>query len=293
MKVIGVKFKRGGKMYHFDPGEIEINKGDDVIVETVHGIEYGTAVCCARDIPEEQLVAPVKKVLRIATRNDYDHLMSNEDKADEAYSICIEKIKKHNLKMKLVDVEYAFDNSKIIFFFTADGRVDFRELVKDLASAFKTRIELRQIAVRDETKIIGGLGPCGNEICCKRFLSDFASVSIKMAKEQNLSFNPAKISGLCGRLICCLNYEKDFYSEMAELMPEINETVLTPHGNGVVTATFPIKESVRVKITSKDESSSELYDVPLSQIKRTHRPKKAKQEQADAIDPELEKLTKE
>ena len=211
--VIGVRFKEAGKIYYFDPDQLQINAGDHVIVETARGIEYGSVVVGIKQVPEEEIIPPLKKVIRVATPEDDAHVVANNQYEKEAFAVCLEKIENHQLPMKLIDVEYTFDNSKIVFFFTADGRVDFRELVKDLATVFRTRIELRQIGVRDEAKMLGGIGFCGRELCCHTFLGDFAPVSIKMAKEQNLSLNPSKISGICGRLLCCLKYENDVYVE--------------------------------------------------------------------------------
>ena len=211
--VIGVRFKEAGKIYYFDPAELPITTSDHVIVETARGIEYGSVVVGLKEVDEEEVIPPLKKVIRIATPDDDARVEENHYREKEAFSICLEKIEQHKLPMKLIDIEYTFDNSKVIFFFTADGRVDFRELVKDLATVFRTRIELRQIGVRDEAKMLGGIGFCGRELCCHTFLGDFAPVSIKMAKEQNLSLNPSKISGICGRLLCCLKYENDVYVE--------------------------------------------------------------------------------
>lgn len=255
MKVIGVRFKSTKKIYYFNPNGFEIKKNDNVIVETARGIEFGQTVIGIRDVPEEDIVQPLQNVIRIATEQDEKTVAENIEKQKDAFEKCREKIEAHGLDMKLVDAEYTFDGTKLIFYFTSDGRVDFRELVKDLATMFRTRIELRQIAVRDETKMLGGLGACGNEICCKRFLGDFASVSIKMAKEQNLSLNPTKISGLCGRLICCLNFEKNFYDEMNEKLPAADEIVMSPKGSAQVVSTYPLKESVRVKYTNPDGST--------------------------------------
>ena len=206
IKVVGIRFKKAGKIYYFDPSDLNIKKGDYVVVETARGIEFGECVIYNKEISESEIISPLKKVIRVATEEDKDSHLVNKSKEKDAFSICEEKIQKHNLDMKLIDVEYTFDNNKVIFYFTADGRVDFRDLVKELATIFKTRIELRQIGVRDEAKVVGGLGPCGRPLCCSSFLGEFTSVSIKMAKEQNLSLNPTKISGVCGRLICCLNY---------------------------------------------------------------------------------------
>ena len=211
--VIGIRFKEAGKIYYFDPDQMQIQVGDHVIVETARGIEYGSVVVGLKQVPEEEIVPPLKKVIRVATPEDDAHVAANAEYEKEAFQVCLEKIEHHQLPMKLIDVEYTFDNSKIVFFFTADGRVDFRELVKDLATVFRTRIELRQIGVRDEAKMLGGIGFCGRPLCCHTFLGDFAPVSIKMAKEQNLSLNPSKISGSCGRLLCCLKYENDVYVE--------------------------------------------------------------------------------
>ncbi len=257
VKVIGVRFKRVGKVYYFLPGSIAFKQGDYAIVETAKGQEYGEVVLADKDVKEDDLVAPLKKVIRRATSKDEKKIEENKAKEKEALEICAKKIENHGLDMKLVDVEYTFDNSKIVFYFTADGRVDFRELVKDLAGVFKTRIELRQIGVRDEAKMLGGLGPCGRACCCSYFLGDFSPVSIKMAKEQNLSLSPTKISGLCGRLMCCLNYEHEHYCETQKRMPRPGRTVETPRGQGVVIDNNAITEKVRVKITLPDES----YDI--------------------------------
>ena len=211
IKIIGVRFRNAGKIYYFDPKKLPIKKGDHVIVETARGIAYGSVVADAREVTDDQVVQPLKPVIRIANADDNARAQRNKEKEKEAFRICLEKIRKHKLEMKLIDTEYTFDNNKVLFYFTADGRIDFRELVKDLASVFKTRIELRQIGVRDETKVVGGVGICGRELCCHTFLSEFAPVSIKMAKEQNLSLNPTKISGVCGRLMCCLKNEEDTY----------------------------------------------------------------------------------
>ena len=225
--VVGVRFKKAGKIYYFDPAGLDINKDDYVVVETARGIEFGHVVVGPKEVTEEEIVPPLKKVLRVANKEDFIIHQTNKEKAIEAFSICEKKIAEHGLEMKLIDVEYTFDNNKVIFYFTADGRVDFRELVKDLAAIFKTRIELRQIGVRDEAKMIGGLGPCGKPVCCTAFLGEFEPVSIKMAKEQSLSLNPTKISGLCGRLMCCLKYEHQVYEEILDTMPNIGSIVIT------------------------------------------------------------------
>ena len=239
--VIGVRFKKAGKVYYFDPNEIWPKPGDSVIVETARGVEFGEVVTGARTVSDEQIVTPLKKVVRIATEEDIRRAEYNARREEEAFRICQEKVAKHKLEMKLVSVEYTFDNSKIIFYFTANGRVDFRELVKDLASVFKMRIELRQIGVRDEAKMLGGLGSCGRPICCGAFLGDFQPVSIKMAKEQNLSLNPTKISGLCGRLMCCLKYEQDTYEQTLKRIPRVGKDIVTPDGVGVIAEINAIK----------------------------------------------------
>ncbi|SEN64676.1 PSP1 domain-containing protein [Lihuaxuella thermophila] len=249
LKVIGVRFRQAGKIYYFDPVDLEIQRGDHVIVETVRGIEYGKVVLGIRYVNEDEVVLPLKKVIRIATAGDRQQVEENIAAAKEALGICAEKVRDHQLEMKLVDAEYTFDRNKIIFYFTADGRVDFRELVRDLASVFRTRIELRQIGVRDEAKMLGGIGPCGRVLCCSSFLGDFEPVSIKMAKDQNLSLNPAKISGLCGRLMCCLKYENDHYEEAKQLLPDIGEQVLTPNGDGSVVVLNLLEKKVQVKLS--------------------------------------------
>ncbi|MDH2337475.1 PSP1 domain-containing protein [Clostridium perfringens] len=266
IEVIGVRFKKAGKIYYFGPNGIEIKKGQNVIVETARGIEFGECVIGIRKISEEDSVAPLKSVLRLATEEDINKHKENKAKETEAFEICLKKIEEHNLVMKLIDVEYTFDNNKVIFYFTAEGRVDFRELVKDLATIFKTRIELRQIGVRDEAKMIGGLGPCGRPLCCSTFLGDFASVSIKMAKEQSLSLNPTKISGICGRLMCCLNYEQSTYEEIRKELPRVGSVVETELGKGEVVGNNVLKELVRVKLPRKNEEiiqDFKMYDVKL------------------------------
>jgi cell fate regulator YaaT (PSP1 superfamily) len=252
IKVAGIRFKKAGKIYYFDPGDLEINKGSNVIVETARGIEFGECVTGLKIINEEDVVSPLKSVIRKATEQDENQHKENKIKEKEAFSVCLEKIKEHKLVMKLIDVEYTFDNNKVIFYFTADGRVDFRELVKDLATIFRTRIELRQIGVRDESKMVGGLGPCGRPLCCSSFLGDFVPVSIKMAKEQSLSLNPTKISGICGRLMCCLNYEQDTYEYTRKRLPRVGAIVDTPDGRGEVISNSVVKELVKVKIKAKD-----------------------------------------
>ena len=273
-KVIGVRFQNAGKLYFFDPGSYWPTAGDFVIVETARGVEFGEVVTGVKEIADDQLSAPLKQVIRIASAQDVQHAKDNERAEKEAYVICQQKISDHKLDMKLVSVEYTFDNSKILFYFTANGRVDFRSLVKDLASVFKTRIELRQIGVRDEAKMLGGLGPCGRPICCGAFLGDFQPVSIKMAKEQNLSLNPTKISGVCGRLMCCLKYEQDNYEQIRKQMPKVGKEVTTPDGVGVVWDLNIIKETVRVRIQKGD--SSELKDFPMTEVQRVNGPQAPK-----------------
>lgn len=263
--VIGVRFKRTGKVYYFDPQELQIERDQSVVVETVRGLECGLVTMGNREVPDEVVFMPLKPVLRIATEKDLQTVKAHEEKEKEAISISQEKIAEHKLDMKLIDVEYTFDGSKLIFYFTADGRVDFRELVKDLASIFRTRIELRQIGVRDETKLLGGIGPCGRVTCCNAHLGEFQPVSIRMAKEQNLSLNPTKISGLCGRLMCCLKYEQDYYEMMRKQMPKIGREVETPDGIGVVMENLPMKVSSRVRITLPDQTL-EIREYPLDKL---------------------------
>lgn len=268
IKVVGVRFKKAGKIYYFDPDKIEVQNNDFVIVETARGIEFGHVVVGPKEVTEEEIVTPLKKVLRIALDEDFDTHRENKKKAKEALEICEKKVADHNLDMKLVDVEYTFDNNKVIFYFTADGRVDFRDLVKDLASIFRTRIELRQIGVRDEAKMIGGVGPCGQVTCCTRFLGEFAPVSIKMAKEQSLSLNPTKISGLCGRLMCCLKYEQDTYEELLEKMPNVGDIVTTPQGRGIIVDTYTLLERVKAKVKLQD-GTEDILQFQVDEIQRT------------------------
>lgn len=258
-KVIGVRFKDGGKIYYFDPLEYEVRQGDGVIVDTTRGIVFGDVVEAPHEVPAEQLVTPLKPVIRIATPEDHEQRNLYRQKEKDAYAICQAKIEEHGLVMKLVEVEYIWGGSKILFYFTADGRVDFRELVKDLAGIFKTRIELRQIGVRDEAKMLGGLGVCGRPICCSSFLSDFIPVSIKMAKEQNLSLNQTKISGICGRLMCCLKFEQAGYEEMHKKMPRVGKEVITPDGNGTVLDNNVISETTAVKVQLNDGTFEVRY----------------------------------
>ncbi|MCQ6281850.1 stage 0 sporulation family protein [Bacillus sp. EB600] len=250
--VVGVRFKKAGKIYYFDPGDLSIQKNDFVIVETVRGVEHGKVVIAKKQVGEHDIVLPLKKVVRIADQKDRMIVEENKQAAEEAYQVCNEKVNEHQLDMKLVDVEYTFDRNKIIFYFTADGRVDFRELVKDLAAIFRTRIELRQIGVRDEAKMLGGIGPCGRMLCCSTFLGDFDPVSIKMAKDQNLSLNPTKISGLCGRLMCCLKYENDEYETAKEQLPDLGEIIATPHGTGKVVGLNLLERVLQVELKEQD-----------------------------------------
>ena len=266
--VIGVRFKKAGKVYYFDPCDFWPKPGQNVIVETARGIEFGEVVTAARSVSDEQLVSPLKKVVRIATPEDEQRAEFNAKREAEAFVVCQEKVAKHKLEMKLVSVEYTFDNSKIIFYFTANGRVDFRELVKDLASVFKMRIELRQIGVRDEAKMLGGLGSCGRPICCGAFLGDFQPVSIKMAKEQNLSLNPTKISGQCGRLMCCLKYEQDTYEQTLKRVPRVGKDIVTPDGVGVIVEINAIREKVKVRIRTGDDDSFELREYSMDDVRK-------------------------
>lgn len=264
-EIVGVRFKKVGKIYFFDPNGIEAVKGKGIIVETARGIELGEVAVANRSISDDKIVAPLKKAIRMATEEDEKTFADNEKKAAEAREVCEKKIEEHKLDMKLVDVEYTFDGTKLLFYFTADGRIDFRELVKELAAIYRTRIELRQIGVRDEVKMLGGYGMCGRELCCCNHLTDLNPVSIKMAKEQGLSLNPTKISGMCGRLMCCLKHEQDVYEEKLSRLPSIGALVKTPDGKGVVENVEVLKEVVRVKVEQKDEIIKKEY--PLSEIK--------------------------
>ncbi|USK59906.1 PSP1 domain-containing protein [Peribacillus asahii] len=263
--VVGVRFKKAGKIYYFDPGEIDIPKDDFVIVETVRGVEFGKVVTARKQVEENDVVLPLKKVLRIADKKDRLIVEENKAAAKEAYDICCQKVEEHKLDMKLVDVEYTFDRNKVVFFFTADGRVDFRDLVKDLAAIFRTRIELRQIGVRDEAKMLGGIGPCGRMLCCSTFLGDFEPVSIKMAKDQNLSLNPTKISGLCGRLMCCLKYENDEYESAKELLPDLGEIIKTPNGKGKVVGLNILERVLQIELIEQDRVLEYTLDEILNE----------------------------
>ena len=262
VKIVGVRFRNAGKVYYFDPKGYKIKAGDHVIVETARGVEYGSVVGGVRNVPDDTIVQPLKAVIRVATPEDDVRAQRNRDKEKDALKICQEKIIKHGLEMKLIDAEYTFDNNKVLFYFTADGRIDFRELVKDLAAVFKMRIELRQIGVRDETKILGGIGICGRVLCCNSYLSEFAPVSIKMAKEQNLSLNPTKISGVCGRLMCCLKNEEDTYEYLNSRLPGIGDTVTTVDGQkGEVQSVNVLRQKVKILIDVDDEKELQEYDV--------------------------------
>ena len=286
--IIGVSFRQAGKVYFFDPGDEKIERGEHVIVETAKGVEYGTVVVPNREMAEEKIVAPLKKIIRVATPKDEDIELKNREKEKDAYKICLEKIAKHGLEMKLIAAEYTFDNNKLLFYFTADGRIDFRELVKDLASVFRTRIELRQIGVRDETKICGGIGICGRTLCCHSYLSEFAPVSIKMAKEQNLSLNPTKISGVCGRLMCCLKNEEEAYEELNSRLPHIGSHVKTTEGlDAEVQSVSVLKQLVKV-IVSLDDGEKEVREYRVDELK--FRPNKSKNRIKDKHEKELKKL---
>ena len=275
VKVIGVRFRTAGKIYFFDPLKFDVKRGDHVIVETARGIEYGTVVGDPKEVEDDKVIQPLKPVLRVATARDTEQENANKQKEREAFKICLEKIKKHKLDMKLIDAEYTFDNNKVLFYFTADGRIDFRQLVKDLAAIFKTRIELRQIGVRDETKILGGIGICGRQLCCHTYLSEFAPVSIKMAKEQNLSLNQTKISGVCGRLMCCLKNEQETYEALNKSLPGTGDTVTLPDGlQGIVHSVNVLRQRVKVIVEVNDEK--EIQEYPVGELKFRSRKKKAK-----------------
>lgn len=272
IKVVGVRFRNAGKIYFFGPGELELQAGMHIIVETARGVEMGTVMTGPKEVSEEEVIQPLKPVIRIATEADEKTAEKNREKEKEAYRICLEKIAKHNLEMKLVEAEYTFDNNKLLFYFTADGRIDFRELVKDLAAVFRTRIELRQIGVRDETKIMGGIGICGRPLCCHSYLSEFAPVSIKMAKEQNLSLNPTKISGVCGRLMCCLKNEEETYEYLNSRLPNVGDYVSTDDGlRGEVSAVNVLRQMVKVVVEIDDEKEVRDYSVDQLRFKPKRR----------------------
>ena len=275
-KVIGVRFRKAGKIYFFSPGKLEIQRGDQVIVETARGVEFGNVVSGPKEVEDGDITQPLKSVIRVATDEDRKTEEKNRKKEREAFDICLEKIHKHGLEMKLIDAEYTFDNNKVLFYFTADGRIDFRELVKDLAAVFRTRIELRQIGVRDETKIRGGIGVCGRELCCHTYLSEFAPVSIKMAKEQNLSLNPSKISGVCGRLMCCLTNEEETYEELTSHLPSVGDYVTTPEGlKGEVSSLSVLRQQVKVIVTLENDEK-EIREYKVDELK--FKPKRKKSE---------------
>lgn len=285
VKIVGVRFRNAGKIYYFDPKQYDMEPGDHVIVETARGVEYGTVVTKVTDMDEKKVIQPLKPVIRVATQEDADRELKNKEKEKDALRICQEKIKKHNLEMKLIDAEYTFDNNKVLFYFTADGRIDFRDLVKDLAAVFKTRIELRQIGVRDETKILGGIGICGRPLCCNTYLAEFAPVSIKMAKEQNLSLNPTKISGVCGRLMCCLKNEEETYEYLNSRLPNVGDRVLADDGlKGEVQSVSVLRQSVKVIVEVNDEK--EIRDYKVDQLK--FKPKRKKEK--ISVDKELKQL---
>lgn len=298
--VVGVKFKNAGKVYYFDPVDFDLQTGDHVIVETARGMEFGTVNMAPKAVHPSEVVSPLKKIIRIADEKDHKRHLENVKKKERAIRLCQEKVDKHKLEMKLIDVEYTFDNSKIIFYFTADGRVDFRELVKDLAGVFKMRIELRQIGVRDEAKMMGGIGTCGKGLCCHTWLSEFEPVSIKMAKVQNLSLNPTKISGICGRLMCCLKYENDVYTELKKGMPEAGEKIKTPDGAALVVDTNILENRIKARLIleekKKDQAeklSTEFYYYKKEEIRRMGRHnKKKKENDMEELDGELLKEIK-
>ena len=274
-RIIGVRFRSAGKIYFFDPLDFEVKRNDHVIVETARGIEYGTVVGDIREVDDSEVTQPLKPVLRVATKKDDEQEQKNKEKEKDAFKICLEKIHARGLEMKLIDAEYTFDNNKILFYFTADGRIDFRELVKDLAGVFRTRIELRQIGVRDETKIRGGIGVCGRPVCCNTYLSDFIPVSIKMAKEQNLSLNPTKISGVCGRLMCCLKHEEETYEDLNRRLPGVGDYVTAPDGlKGEVQSVNVLRQLVKVIVDVNGDKEIQEYKAEDIKFKRRHRKEK-------------------
>ena len=280
-KVIGVRFRSAGKVYYFAPEDLDISQGDHVVVETARGVEYGYVVLGIKEVDDDKIIQPLKPVMRVATPEDDEKAEKNREKEKEAFKICLEKIRKHELEMKLIDAEYTFDNNKVLFYFTADGRIDFRELVKDLAAVFKTRIELRQIGVRDETKILGGIGICGRPLCCHSYLADFVPVSIKMAKEQNLSLNPTKISGVCGRLMCCLKNEQETYEELNSRLPNVGDYVTTPDGlKGEVNSLSVLRQLVKV-VVNLENDEKEIREYKVSELRFKPRRKKEKNTVAD------------
>lgn len=290
IKVIGVRFRAAGKIYYFDPVGMEIKTGDNVIVETARGIEFGYVVLGSREVEEDKVIQPLKPVIRMATQEDRKIEARNKEKEKEAFAICLEKIRKRGLEMKLIDAEYTFDNNKVLFYFTADGRIDFRELVKDLAAVFKTRIELRQVGVRDETKILGGIGICGRPLCCHSYLSEFIPVSIKMAKEQNLSLNPSKISGVCGRLMCCLKNEEETYQVLNSKLPNVGDFVTTDDGlKGEVHSVNVLRQLIKVLVTINNDEK-EIREYRVEQLKFKPRRKKEKSKENRKEEAELQAL---
>ena len=287
VKIIGVRFRNVGKIYYFNPKNFQIKTGDAVIVETARGVEFGRVVLGPKEVEDSKVVQPLKDVIRVATKKDQEKEENNRKKEKEAYEICLKKIQKHDLDMKLIDAEYTFDNNKVLFYFTADGRIDFRELVKDLAAVFKTRIELRQIGVRDETKILGGIGICGRPLCCHTYLSEFVPVSIKMAKEQNLSLNPTKISGVCGRLMCCLKNDQETYEYLNKKLPGLGDRVVTPEGlKGEVQSVNVLRQLVKVLVDAGDEK--EIREYPVEELK--FKPRQSKKDKVKLTKEEMKEL---
>ena len=287
VKIIGVRFRNVGKIYYFNPKNFQIKTGDAVIVETARGVEFGRVVLGPKEVEDSKVVQPLKDVIRVATKKDQEKEENNRKKEKEAYEICLKKIQKHDLDMKLIDAEYTFDNNKVLFYFTADGRIDFRELVKDLAAVFKTRSELRQIGVRDETKILGGIGICGRPLCCHTYLSEFVPVSIKMAKEQNLSLNPTKISGVCGRLMCCLKNEQETYEYLNKKLPGLGDRVVTPEGlKGEVQSVNVLRQLVKVLVDAGDEK--EIREYPVEELK--FKPRQSKKDKVKLTKEEMKEL---
>lgn len=289
-KVVGVRFRQVGKIYFFAPGKYDIEVGQHVIVETARGVEYGNVVLGEREVEDDKIIQPLKTIIRIATPEDDEREAKNREKEKTAFNICLEKIAKHGLEMKLIKAEYTFDNNKLLFYFTADGRIDFRELVKDLAAVFKTRIELRQIGVRDETKILGGIGSCGRTLCCATYMPEFVPVSIKMAKEQNLSLNPSKISGVCGRLMCCLKNEEETYEELNSHLPDVGDYVTTPEKlKGEVSSVNVLRQLVKVIVTL-DDDEKEIREYPVSELRFRQKRRYDKVQIEDKELKELEEL---
>ncbi|MBQ9814562.1 MAG: stage 0 sporulation family protein [Lachnospiraceae bacterium] len=295
VRVVGIRFRQNGKVYYFDPGDLDIKVDDCAIVETARGVEFGPVVSGPKDVDDSEIVQPLKPVIRVATEEDHKKAAENKEKEAKAFEVCLEKIEKHGLDMKLIDVEYTFDGNKILFYFTSDGRVDFRELVKDLAAVYRTRIELRQIGVRDETKAMGGYGICGREYCCHAFQSEFVPVSIRMAKDQNLSLNPTKISGSCGRLMCCIKYEEDTYLDLLKNLPRVGDTTVTEDGHPAVVDSINIlRQKIRVIVDLGDDEK-EAREYPAGKLRFQRKNKKNRQEPEMSAEElkELRKLEKE